>query len=128
MFSLELSAQKTKTKKKTKPFDGCILYAEIMPEFPGGEDSLMRFIQDNFKFSNFKLDSNEQIPATIFLEITVTKSGKVNYFSTRKTSNVSLINECKRLASIMPRWKTERAFNGKKIDCNFEVPIKIHLE
>lgn len=96
-----LNAQK---KAKKEELIVCGPYGNE-PEFPGGEDSLMRFIQVNFKFSNLTLDSNEQIPATIFLEITVTKSGKVKYFSTRKTSNVSLINECKRLASIMPKWK-----------------------
>lgn len=127
-FSIDISAQKIKKKKKASFEKEFIFVSDPAPEFPGGDDSLMRFIQDNFKFSNLKLDSNEQIPATIVLEITITKSGKVKYFSTRKTSNVSLINECKRLASIMPKWKPVSYYKTGKIDCRMDIPINIFFE
>lgn len=127
-FSIDSSAQKTKTKKKAKDESGGIFISEIMPEFPGGEDSFMKFIKDSFRLTNIKFEQNEEIPATIYLQFIVTKTGKSKYSKISKSNNSSLINECKRLTSIMPRWKPARAFNGKKIDCNFEVPIKIHIE
>jgi periplasmic protein TonB len=127
IFSVDSYAQKTKIKKKAKSYNDCIFIAPNVPEFPGGEDSLMKFTQTNFNFSNIAIDTNHEILSKIIVNFNVRKSGKAEFVKVYNCSNVSVIMECKRFKNLMPKWKPLYE-NSKFEDCLFDLPINIRIE
>ncbi|MDD3629553.1 MAG: energy transducer TonB [Bacteroidales bacterium] len=105
-------------------------YIETPPQFPGGEDSLWCFIENNldFKILNY---SNHQGKVLVFFEIDTT--GKVINVQTNpdytqrleSLVNDSLIeNEIKRVIKLLPDWKPGLLIN-KPIRVQYILLIKI---
>ncbi|MDI3545553.1 MAG: hypothetical protein PWP68_970 [Rikenellaceae bacterium] len=105
-------------------------YIETPPQFPGGEDSLWCFIENNldFKILNY---SKHQGEVLVFFEIDTT--GKVINIQTNpdytqrleSLVNDSLIeNEIKRVIKLLPDWKPGLLIN-KPIRVQYILPINI---
>lgn len=105
-------------------------YIETHPQFPGGEDSLWCFIENNidFKILNY---SNHQGKVLVFFEIDTT--GKVVNVQTNPDYtqrlewlvNDSLIeNEIRRVIKLLPDWKPGLQIN-KPIRVQYILPINI---
>ncbi|MDO9186891.1 MAG: TonB family protein [Bacteroidia bacterium] len=91
-----------------------------MPEFPGGQDSLLKFIHKNFKYpANYKAESSNK---KIDVNFIVDKDGKIKKAKIVKGLNSELDKEALRVVNIMPKWKA--GFNnGKPVSVNFDLPI-----
>lgn len=107
-----------------------ITYIETPPQFPGGEDSLWCFIENNldFKILNY---SNHQGKVLVFFEIDTT--GKVINVQTNPDYtqrlewlvNDSLIeNEIRRVIKLLPDWEPGLQ-KDKPIRVKYTLPIKI---
>lgn len=91
-----------------------------MPEFPGGQDSLLKFIRKNFNYpSNYKIESSNK---KIDVNFIVDKDGKIKKAKIVKGINSELDKEALRVVNSMPKWKA--GFNnGKPVSVNFDLPI-----
>lgn len=91
-----------------------------MPEFPGGQDSLLKFIHKNFKYpSTYKTESSNK---KIDVNFIVDKGGKIKKAKIVKGINSELDKEALRVVNSMPKWKAGLN-NGEPVSVNFNLPI-----
>lgn len=84
--------------------------ADEMPAFPGGKDSLLKFIEQNLKFPNELAYNN--FKATVYVSFVVGKKGLLENIQILRGSGVSKVDEeAKRLMRIMPTWKPGKNSN-----------------
>ena len=81
----------------------CINWAQVLPEYPGGNNSLNAFIQHNLQYPE---SAKEQgIEGTVMITFIVEKDGSVTFLRIDQSVNEELDAEAKRLVNIMPKWK-----------------------
>ena len=122
-----LSAQNTRGKNNVKESvdEPTFIAVEQMPEFPGGEMEMRKFIAENVRYPEDAKADNAQ--GTAYVKFIVDKTGKVTEPSiVRGTDNESLDEEAIRVVSLMPDFKPGRQ-RGENVAVSFVVPIKFAL-
>lgn len=99
---------------------------EQMPEFPGGEQALYKFISDNVRYPDSAIQYNKE--ARIRVKFVVNETGKITNVSTQ-SSNVGygLEAEARRVITLMPDWRPGKN-NGKFVKVYFQIPIRFALD
>lgn len=93
-----------------------------MPEFVGGQDSLVKFINKNFKYpANYQTETNNK---KIEVNFIIDKDGKIKKAKIIKGINSELDKEALRVVNSMPKWKAG-INNGKTVSVNFNLPISL---
>lgn len=96
---------------------------EQMPEFPGGQDSLIKFIHENFKYpSGYKTESSGT--KKLYVTFIVDEEGRIKNTKILKGINSELDKEALRVVNSMPKWKPG-INNGKNVSVSFNLPIKL---
>lgn len=93
-----------------KQNNGCMLYTEVYeydyvdskPEFPGGGQSLLNFINDNRNYPEEAY--NKGIEGRVTCSFVVNPNGKISHVSVLRGVEPSLNNEAVRIISSMPCW------------------------
>lgn len=98
---------------------------EIMPEFPGGEAALYKFLGDNIKYPRLAIESN--IQGTVYISFVVEKDGSLSNITVERTPALVLSDESSRVVSIMPDWKPGKQ-GGRAVRVNFVLPVKFKLQ
>ena len=100
------------------------LAVEQMPEFPGGEDSLMTYLVNNISYPKAAIDSS--IGGTVYVEFVVCEDGKLCEVKTIRDIGGGCGEEAVKAVKAMPRWKP--AYNGgKAVRTMFTLPIQFGL-
>lgn len=95
-----------------------------LPEFPGGIDSLAKFICSNLIYpEDAKKDS---IQGRVICRFTIDTDGSISDIQVLRSVYPSLDREAVRVISIMPRWEPG-VQNGEKKRCKFKLPITFKL-
>ncbi len=92
---------------------------DVLPLFPGGNDSLKDFIFDNY---NLELLSAYSIKGYIYAKFTISKDGNIPNIKLVKGLDKFLDKEFLRVLSIMPKW-TPAKISGKPVDCSVLIGI-----
>ena len=96
------------------------MFVEVMPEFPGGPDSLNAFLSREIQYP--PIAKKNGIKGTVLIEFVVEKDGRV----TNGKVKVPLFPECDEEAlrgvMSMPKWKPGKNM-GKPVRCYFQIPI-----
>jgi len=103
------------------------LSAQIIPSaiFPGGVDSLNRFVIRNFNYPSAYYSRNTKgSDNKIISEFTIDESGKVVGPKIIKGINSELDNEALRVISSLPKW-LPAIKNGKPISSKYILPIQL---
>ncbi|TWO30331.1 hypothetical protein E1J38_014840 [Seonamhaeicola sediminis] len=96
-----------------------------MPEFPGGLDSLTRFIQRNYKFhQGFTEYINGKVKSTFVVDTV----GKVIDIEIIERLRKDYDTACYKVISKIPDWKPAELENGKKVKVKFLLPFKFVTE
>lgn len=100
--------------------------AEIMPEFPGGTDSLMLFIKQRLTYP--KWEKRNKIQGTVYVQFTVDTTGEILNPKILKSVEGSrhFDKEVMRVLKEMPKWKPGST-NGKRTAVQFNLPFKFEL-
>jgi len=101
------------------------IWIEEMPQFPGGDEALLRFIYDNVKYPDEAADNN--IEGRVVVRFVVSADGSVKRAEIVKGVHPVLDSEALRVVSLMPRWKPGRQ-NGTPAPVWFSVPVKFELK
>lgn len=102
-----------------------LTFAEQMPEYPNGMDSMMRFIQKNLSYPDkAKKDS---IQGKIIVQFVVSKTGAIEDIKIIKSLSKESDEEVMRVVSIMPRWNPGKQ-NGKAVSVRFVLPVIFRLK
>jgi hypothetical protein len=96
-----------------------------MPEFPGGLDSLTKFIQRNYKFHQ---GSTEYINGKVKSTFVVDTLGKVVDIKIIERLRKDYDTACYKVISKIPDWKPAEIENNKKVKVKFLLPFKFVTE
>ena len=99
---------------------------EQMPEFPGGNQGLMRYLANNLKYPRISRDNNSQGRAVV--KFVVNTDGTLQDIEVfRSTGDAYLDREAVRLVTSMPRWTPGRV-KGKAVRVKFVLPVNFRLQ
>lgn len=103
-------------------------YAEIQPQFPGGQEALVKFITENLKYP--ETARQNKVEGTIVVYFVVDEDGRViRPFGQANQPNDSkrpLIKEAVRIVQSMPKW-IPATHKGEKVRCSMRLPITFSL-
>jgi protein TonB len=98
---------------------------EIMPEFIGGEDALIRFLNQKVKYPNYEI--LQELEGTVIVEFLVDKDGSISHAKVIKSATPGFDKEALRVVRMMPRWKPGIQ-GGEPVKVLFNVPITFQLD
>ena len=98
---------------------------EVMPEFPGGQAALIRYLSRKVRFNYEELEAGAR--KTILCRFIVDETGRVTMVSLLKSSGVEQFDvEAQRVVGTMPNWKPGSQ-NGKNVNVYFTLPFVIEV-
>ena len=100
------------------------MVVENMPEFPGGDLGLMKYIQKNVKYPPIAKEYN--ITGKVYISFVVDKSGSVTNVKVVRGVDKNLDAEAVRVIKSLPKYKPGKQ-RGKAVKVMFTVPINFTL-
>ncbi len=98
---------------------------EVAAQFPGGNDSLMRYISKNFKYPT--INKEDKLNGTkIYVQFIIDKDGKVKNTKIVKGINPALDAEALRIVNAMPKWKPAKQAD-KTVNSRYNLPIQLEI-
>lgn len=106
--------------KEIKHFD-----YEIMPSFPGGENSMMRYLATTTQYPMQCAEAG--IQGTIYIHFIINKEGRVSDVNAVIKVHPELDAEAIRVAKRMPKW-IPGTVDGEPVAVPFTMPVKFVLQ
>ena len=94
---------------------------EQMPSFPGGQEALMTYINNNIKYPDEVCGQGRVVVSFI-----VEKDGSITNATIRRSVDPAFDREALRVISSMPKWIPGKN-NGRKVRVRFNVPVQFKL-
>ena len=102
------------------------MVVESMPEFPGGQQALFKYLSENIKYPVIAQENG--IQGKVVCQFTVNKDGSiVDIEVVRSGGDPSLDKEAVRVIKTMPKWKPGKQ-RGKPVRVKFTVPVSFKLQ
>lgn len=118
------STEATNAQSSTST-DQKFMAVEKMPQFPGGETEMMKFIARTVKYPVVAQENG--IQGRVIVTFTVDKTGKIVDPIIRKGVDPSLDQEAIRVVNAMPQWIPGEQ-KGQKVNVMYTVPITFRLQ
>lgn len=112
-----------KVGEKEKGSDVFVV-VEKQPEFPGGQDQLMKFLSQNIKYP-VKAQEKKMQGRTV-VSYVVEKDGSISDVQIVRSSSKLLDEEAIRVVKQMPRWKPGMQ-DGEKVRVRYTLPVHFRL-
>jgi periplasmic protein TonB len=133
LASIQLQAQEkedstkieVKNNESTKKEIEIYSFVERMPEYPGGEDALILYLQKNVKYP--KKAIKKEIEGTVNVEFIVNENGSISKAKVVKRIGSGCDEEALRVIKAMPKW-IPGTQGGKNVRVYYTVPIVFRLE
>jgi len=104
--------------------DEFFMVVENMPEFPGGDLGLMKYIQRNVKYPPIAKEYN--ITGKVYVSFIVDKSGAVTNVKIVRGVDKNLDAEALRVVKSLPKYKPGKQ-RGQAVRVMFTIPINFTL-
>jgi protein TonB len=102
------------------------MVVESMPEFPGGQQALFKYLAENVKYPVIAQENG--IQGRVICQFVVNKDGSiVDVVAVRSSGEASLDKEAIRVISSMPKWKPGKQ-RGKPVRVKYTVPVNFRLQ
>ena len=99
---------------------------ESMPEFPGGQQALFKYLAENVKYPVIAQENG--IQGRVICQFVVNKDGSiVDVVAVRSSGEPSLDKEAIRVIQSMPKWKPGKQ-RGKPVRVKYTVPVNFRLQ
>ncbi|MBI9062291.1 MAG: energy transducer TonB [Marinilabiliaceae bacterium] len=98
---------------------------EDMPEFPGGETELRKYIAQSVKYPVIAQENG--IQGRVYISFVVSKKGEVTDVKVARGVDPNLDKEAIRVVKAMPKWKPGKQ-RGKAVKVSYTVPINFVLQ
>ncbi|WP_243345512.1 energy transducer TonB [Parabacteroides sp. FAFU027] len=122
------SSSQAKTSDSTAKMqdmeETCYIIVEEMPEFPGGTDSLMKFLSKNIIYPKEAIE--KKVEGMVICSFIINKRGHVSDIQITRSVNPLLDAEAVRVIKIMPKWKPGKQV-GKPTSVKYTLPIRFTL-
>jgi protein TonB len=100
------------------------LVAEQMPEFPGGDDAMMKFIQKNIQYPDMEREND--IQGRVVVGFVVNEDGSLQDIAIKKGVSSGIDKEALRVVRLLPKFKPGKQ-QGKPVRVQFVLPIMFKL-
>lgn len=104
--------------------DDIFTQVEKAPQYPGGTDALIKFVQENLRYPETARANNEQ--GNVFVECVVEKDGSLSGIGIKKGATATLDAEAKRVVELLARW-TPGEQGGQPVRVRMIIPIQFKL-
>ncbi len=103
------------------------MFAEVMPEFVGGMDSLYSFILANIKYPDW--EKQNKIEGTVYVSFIVNEEGIVTKPEIERSvpGSKNFDKEVLRVVSLMPKW-IPASEKGKNVSIQYFLPMRFKLK
>ena len=98
---------------------------EQMPEYPGGMEELMKFLQRNVKYPKEAQEQGKQ--GRVIVQFVVEKDGSITDAKILKSVDPQLDAEALRVVNAMPDW-TPGKQKGEPVRTRFTLPVTFRLQ
>ena len=98
---------------------------EQMPQFPGGEQALLKYLSTNIRYPIIAQENGVQ--GKVIVRFVVNKSGEVENAVVFKAVDESLDAEALRVIKKLPDWIPAEQ-NGEKVSVYYTLPITFKLQ
>ena len=99
---------------------------EQMPEFEGGQESLMNFIRTNVRYPESAVE--QELQGKVFVEFVVYPSGELGQCKILRGVHSLLDNEAMRVVKATAgKWKPGKQ-NGKPVAVQYRLPVVFRLQ
>ncbi len=117
----EIIVEEKKPVEENKVFTA----VEQMPQFPGGEAELMKYIQKNLKYPPVAMENN--IQGRVVVQFVVTKTGKIGEVKVARGRDPDLDKEAVRVVKSLPDFIPGK-MNGQSVNVWYTLPITFKLQ
>jgi periplasmic protein TonB len=108
-------------EEKMEPY----LVVEQMPDFPGGEAELYKYLEKNIKYPALARESG--VTGTVYIKFVVNKDGKISNITILRGIGAGCDEEAVKVVGNMPSWKPGKQ-NGIAVPVWFTLPLKFTLK
>ena len=109
------------TEEPEKPF----IIVEQMPQYPGGEKEMMKFIKNNLRYPSAAIDAG--ISGTVTVNFEVGRDGKISRIKVIRGIGGGCDEEAVRILEKMPAWSPGKQ-GGMAVLVSYTVPFKFVLQ
>ena len=124
----ELAKAEAKASDATAPADTTknVVYdvTETMPQFPGGQGVMMKYLAANIKYPASAVKAKKQ--GRVIVAFVIQKDGSVTNARIVRSVDPELDAEALRIVKAMPNW-TPGTQDGKPVDVNYTIPVVFSL-
>jgi TonB family protein len=100
-------------------------FVEQMPEFPGGQEAMMKFITKNINYPQIAIENG--ISGKVYAKFVVGRDGTIRDIKILRDIGGGCGQEVKRLIKSMPNWKPGMQ-GGKAVPVYFTLPVSFNLK
>ena len=100
--------------------DSIYRVTEVMPQYPGGPNEMMRYIQENIKYPQSA--KANKIEGRVYVTFVVEKDGSITNAAVLRGIDKECDAEALRVVSSMPKW-TPGQHKGEVVRTQFTIPI-----
>ncbi len=113
-------------EEKPEEEEVVFVVVETMPEFPGGQQALFKYLSENVKYPVIAQENG--IQGRVICQFVVNKDGSiVDVEVVRSGGDPSLDKEAVRVIKSMPNWKPGKQ-RGKAVRVKYTVPVNFKLQ
>jgi len=106
---------------KSNDSDRVYTFVSQPPQFPGGDDALMKFIAQNIKYPTYEKDHN--ISGSVLLRCVIDIDGSVKNVVVGRGVTAGLDDEAVRVVKLLPKFKPGYQ-NGMPVRVYFNLPVR----
>ncbi|MBO4621383.1 MAG: energy transducer TonB [Paludibacteraceae bacterium] len=123
---IEIKAPVEQVVEEEEKEDEIFMVVETMPEFPGGQAELFKYLSENVKYPVIAQENG--IQGRVICQFVVNKNGSiVDVEVVRSGGDASLDKEAVRVIKSMPKWKPGKQ-RGKPVRVKYTVPVNFKLQ
>ena len=98
---------------------------EQMPQYPGGDAELMKYLSSHIQYPAMAIENNVQ--GRVIVQFVVTKTGDIGEVKVVKSVDRDLDNEAVRLVKKLPKFIPGR-MNGQAVNVWYTLPVQFKLQ
>lgn len=118
-------AQKEQTPQQGDGDNAVFKIVEKMPEFPGGDAEIMKFLGQNVRYPVIAQENG--IQGRVICQFVVNRDGSISDVKVVRGVDSSLDTEAMRVINAMPKW-TPGMQRGKAVRVQFTLPVNFVLD
>lgn len=123
LLTLTLCSSNALTQDFSTNNDKVYTAVEQMPQFPGGDSKLMKYISENIKYP----ETDECVDGQVIVQFVVTKTGEVRDVKVVRHLHPMFDEEAVRVVKSLPKFIPGRK-NGVPVNVWYTLPVRFHMK